>query len=131
MSQNELAIQFMQMGIFNPQMTDQSLMMLDMMDFKGKDELQQKVENMGTLQENLMQVAQIAMALAEKYEPGVAQQLAGILQGMSMDAGLTPGGGTEPGAELMPQAAEAGTHSNENSLVRKARANVNESTRPT
>ena len=35
MSQNELAIQFMQMGVFNPQMTDQVLMMLDMMDFKG------------------------------------------------------------------------------------------------
>ena len=55
-AQNELAIQFLQMGVFNPQLTDQSLMMLDMMEFKGKEETMRKVEANGTIQQALMQV---------------------------------------------------------------------------
>ena len=43
LSQNELAVQFFQMGIFNPQAADQALLMLDMMDFSGKDEMEQKI----------------------------------------------------------------------------------------
>lgn len=132
MSQNELAVQFMQMGIFNPQLTDQALLMLDMMDFKGKDELQQKIESNGTLQDALMKVAQVAMALAEKYDPAVAQQLAGVLQGLSADAGVPAGAmqteGPAPEAEL--PAEDQGKPSNSNAFVRKARAQVAESTRP-
>ena len=130
MSQNELAIQFLQLGVFNPQMTDQALMMLDMMDFKGKDELQQKVETKGTLQEELMKVAQIAMALAQKYEPAVANQLGAVLNGMSADAGMNVGGS---GAQAeMPKLAEAeaqGKPSEASANVRKAKAQVQESTR--
>ncbi len=85
MSQNELALQMLGVGVFNPQMTDQSLMLLDMMEFKGKDELMQKVERMGTMQETLMQVGQIALALAQKYEPQVAEQLAQTLMGVTQD----------------------------------------------
>ena len=43
-SQNELAIQLMQLGVFNPMLAQQSLMMLDMMDFDGKDDIQQKLQ---------------------------------------------------------------------------------------
>lgn len=37
MAQNELALQFYQQGFFNPNMTDQALMALDMMEFKGRE----------------------------------------------------------------------------------------------
>lgn len=94
LSQNELAVQFMQMGVFNPQLTDQSLMMLDMMDFRGKEELMEKVERMGTMQQTLMQVSQIAMALAGKYAPEIAMQLQPVLMQAGMDAGM----GTMPQA---------------------------------
>ena len=43
-SQNELAIQLMQLGVFNPMMAQQSMMMLDMMDFDGKEDLMQKLQ---------------------------------------------------------------------------------------
>ncbi len=43
LSQNELAVQMYQMGVFNPQMGDQATMMLEMMDFPGKDALMKKV----------------------------------------------------------------------------------------
>ena len=133
MSQNELAVQFMQMGVFNPQMTDQSLLMLDMMDFKGKDELQQKIQNMGTMQDALLKVAQIAMALAQQHDPEVAAQLGVILQQMSMDAGLPAGTAPAeaPQAPAEMPAEDQGKPSNTNAFVRKARAQVAESTRPT
>jgi hypothetical protein len=127
-SQNELAVQFMQMGIFNPQMSDQSLMMLDMMDFKGKEELMQKVEQQGTMQQVLMQIGQIAMALAQKYDPAIAQQLGMQLQGMAADAGMQAGNMELDPAKMAEQAA--GMPAQENANMRKARRNVQESTRP-
>ncbi|MBR6744370.1 MAG: hypothetical protein IKM00_04045, partial [Clostridia bacterium] len=48
-TQNELAIQFFKMGFFNPQMTDQALMCLDLMEFDGKDGLMQKIAQNGTI----------------------------------------------------------------------------------
>ena len=42
-SQNELAVQLYQMGVFNPQIADQALQMLDMMDFEGKDKVVSRV----------------------------------------------------------------------------------------
>ena len=43
MSQNELALQFFNLGFFNPQMADMAVMALDMMDFDGKDMLINKI----------------------------------------------------------------------------------------
>ena len=54
-SQNELALQFFQMGFFNPQLTDQALMCLDMMEFDGKDGVMQKVSQSGTMFQKLTQ----------------------------------------------------------------------------
>ena len=87
------------------------------------------METNGTLQEELMKVAQIAMALAQKYEPAVANQLGAVLNGMSADAGMNVGG--QAPAE-MPKLAEAeaqGKPSEASANVRKAKAQVQESTR--
>lgn len=43
-SQNELALQLYQLGVFNPMMVEQSLMLLDMMDFDDKDALTMKLQ---------------------------------------------------------------------------------------
>ena len=129
MSQNELAIQFMQMGVFNPQMTDQSLMMLDMMDFKGKDEMVQKVEQMGTMQQTLIRVSQVALALAQKYDPAVAEQLAGVVQGVAMQAGAP--GAAAPQKMLAPDdATEAPKSAKENGIETRAKERVANATRP-
>ena len=63
-SQNELALQFFQMGFFNPQMTDQSLMCLEMMDFDEKDTIMQRIAQMGTMHQMLMKYLQMAMSMA-------------------------------------------------------------------
>ena len=132
-AQNELAIQFLQLGVFNPQMTDQSMMLLDMMDFKGKEELMQKVEQQGTMQQVLMQIGQIAMALAQKYQPEVAEQLGMVMQQVGMDMGGLPGAGGEPGQATMTppdDAMEAPGNPQEHALVRKARTQADQSSRP-
>ena len=127
MSQNELAVQFMQMGVFNPQLTDQSLMMMDMMDFRGKEELMTKVEQMGTLQSTLMQVGQIAMAMAMKYDPAIAQQLAPVLQGIGMDMSAVPAGKVNPAQVANPDIRSGNDTA---ARVANAKENSNKSIRP-
>lgn len=120
MSQNELAVQFMQMGVFNPQATDQTLMMLDMMDFRGKDELMNKIQQNGTIMEALMKVGQIAMGLSAKYDPAIAQQLAPILQSIGMDAGGMAGGAGNA-LQNLPKGEAQGEPSDSSGIVRNAR----------
>ena len=68
-AQNELAIQFFQMGFFNPQFTDQALMCLEMMDFDGKDGIIRKVSSFGTVHQKLIEYMQMALALASQVRP--------------------------------------------------------------
>jgi len=133
MSQNELAIQFWGMGMFNPQLADQALMLLDMMDFRGKDKVRQAIRNQGTMMDAMMQVAQIAMALAAKYEPAAAQQLGMVMQSMSADMGMNmqiPAGGGTPaalggGADPLDKPQEP----TENKIVARARERAQNASR--
>lgn len=75
MSQNELALQFYQLGFFNPQMADQSLACLDAMDFSTKDKLCETIKRNATMYEKLQALSQLAYSLAEKYEPETAMQM--------------------------------------------------------
>ena len=89
-SQNELALQFFQMGFFNPQMVDQAMMCLDMMEFDGKDEIMQKVAKNGQLFQKLIQYMQMAMMLAQIARPDMVQ---GIMQDLAATMGQQTGGG--------------------------------------
>jgi hypothetical protein len=94
-SQNELALALYAQGVFNPQMTDQALMLLDMMDFDGKDELMQKVQQNGTIMQQMAMYQQIALQLAQQVDPALADQIANnIMTGANVaQAGQMPGGG--------------------------------------
>ena len=65
LSQNELALQFFGAGFFNPQMTDQALACLEMMDFDGKEQIMQRISANGTLYQRLMMAQQQAVAMAQ------------------------------------------------------------------
>ena len=84
LSQNELAIQLYGMGAFNAQNPDPILMMLDMMDFDGKEELMQKISQQGTLYQKYLQMHQFAVTLAQKVDPAMAQ---GLMQQMIQENG--------------------------------------------
>lgn len=91
-SRNELAISLFNQGIFNPQMTDQALMLLDMMDFDGRDELMQRVSANGNLYRRMAMYQQIALELANRYEPDLADRLAGTIMGGAAADGMLPEG---------------------------------------
>lgn len=57
-AQNELAKELYNMGFFNPALADQVLMCLGMMDFDGKEEIERKVAENGTMYQKMMQMQQ-------------------------------------------------------------------------
>lgn len=121
-SQNELALQFFQMGFFNPQLTDQALMCLDMMEFDGKDGVMQKVSQSGTMFQKLIQYMQLSLQLAAKAAPEMVQGLSNdIMQTM----GVTPVSG---GAVAV--SAEKTDAEKEPAIVENARARSNDSAQP-
>lgn len=83
LSQNEFALQMYSAGFFNPQNADVALAAVKMMDFDGKDKVMEMIKSNGTMFEQNQMLLQVAMGLAEKYEPQTAQQLAISLTGNS------------------------------------------------
>lgn len=127
-SQNELALQFFQLGFFNPQMTDQTLMCLDMMEFDGKDGIMQKVSQNGTMYQKLLQYMQLALVMAQKVDPMAAEQIA-------QDILMTTGGAGVPassgGAAQLTQSNNiAGNGKKETAVVKNARARSSQASQP-
>ena len=54
MAQNELAKELYQLGFFNPQLAEQSLTSLELMDFDGKEKVRRKVQQGQTLVNQMM-----------------------------------------------------------------------------
>lgn len=130
-SLNELAIQLYGMGIFNPQGAEQSMMLLDMMDFKGKDELQQKIQQQAIMQQMLLQYQQIALALAQEHDPAMADQLANMI--MQSQGGMVQAQNGLPGAGDVRAAVDAAGGEGEQKKpanVQKAEERTADATRP-
>ena len=85
LSQNELALQFYQLGFFSPGQADQALACMSIMEFEGKDQLMQQISYNGTMQKKLAIFQQYALALTQKYEPERAGELMSSITG---DAGI-------------------------------------------
>lgn len=115
-AQNELALQFYQLGFFNPQMTDQALATIDMMDFEGKEKVRETIRSNGTLYEQLMQAQQTNLQLAELLasQTGETRPLEALQQQMGIQPAQAPqaaqkqsGGSTyEKAAERAKEATE-------------------------
>ena len=97
-TQNELAIQFFKMGFFNPQLTDQSLMCLEMMEFDGKDGILQKVAQNGTIFQKLIQYMKMALEFATVVRPDMVET---ISQDVMQTLGQGGGGGMMGGSTKM------------------------------
>ena len=128
-AQNELALQFFQMGFFNPQMVDQSLMCLEIMDFDDKDIIMQKISQMGTMYQKLTQYMQLALELASMYDPELAQQIAQDVLATNGGASSAPmGGGINP--QILQTNNISGEQKKEHSVVANARQQSNEASQP-
>ena len=89
LSQNELALQFYQLGFFAEGQADQALACMSMMEFEGKDELMQRLAYNGTMQRELAMYQQYALALTQKYEPDKAGALMERITGRAAPGGKT------------------------------------------
>ena len=127
-AQNELALQFFQLGFFNPQMVDQALMCLEMMDFDDKDAVMQKISQMGTMHQKLLQYMQLALQMAAATNPMLAQQIAQDV--IATNGGKAPamGGGINP--HIVQSDNIGGIPKEEHSIVSKARQQSNDAAQP-
>lgn len=106
MSQNELALQFYGQGFFNPQMADQALACLDMMDFERKEFVMQKISQNGTMYQMIQQLQQQMMALGAMVDQmrGTNEVTASLAQQFGMGGQPMPAGGP---AEMPAEATES------------------------
>lgn len=128
LSNNELALQFFQLGFFNPQLTDQALPCLEMMEFDGKDSVLQKVSQNGTMQQRLIQYQQMALALAQKYEPAL---VAGLASDITGDPSLTAAAPVSGGStDITEQDSIDGMQKDEIAQVSNAREKSQQASQP-
>ena len=123
-SQNELALQFYNMGFFNPQFSDQALACIDMMEFKGKSVVMDKIKANGGLYQQLVATQQQLLQVSEMCDQlsggqtNMADIAADSIQGSMAQ---TAGGG---GSAHMP------TGSGEAGVTAKARERAQSVTQP-
>lgn len=117
MAQNELALQFFSAGFFNPQIADQALACVEMMDFTGKDEVLNKIQQNGTLYQQMlaMQEQMVKMAAIIDSQNGT---------NVSAELGFAP---VQP---FPQQGAGVKDTDTESSVTKNARERVAESTAP-
>ena len=127
-TQNELALQLFDKGFFNPQMTDQALTCLDIMDFEGKDIIMQKIARNGTMFEKLVQYMQLALVFAQGVRPdmvqGISQDIMQTMGGMSAMGG---GGGN---AQMLQSDHIAGLGGQESTRTKNARERSSQASQP-
>ena len=130
LSQNELAIQLYNAGFFNPQMADQALACLDVMDFDRKQFVIEKVQTNQTLLQMLQQSQQRCMQLAQMVD--MLSKKTNLAGALAAEGGMQlPAGGAGP-VQVSEEGAQAlGAESAEAENVKKAKQRVAESTDPT
>lgn len=115
---NEMALSFYNAGFFNPQMSDQALACLNMMDFTKKEEVMQKIQENGTLMQMLLMYQQMALRFAQQISPALGEQVANQILSQS----------GQPIPQSMGMEAEATDLDAEHPYVERARNDAREST---
>ena len=136
MSQNELALQFFGAGFFNPQIADQALACLDMMDFDRKQFVMQKIAQNGGMYQQMMQMQQQMVMLAQMVDAhrgsNIAEQLMAQFSGGAPVAPIDGSNGADPAKNVEQTEALGGKEgAKESTHTKKARQRVAESTDPT
>lgn len=80
MSNNELALQFYNLGFFAPNNADQTLACLNMMDFENKDKIIERVQQNQTLFDMVQQLQAQIVQMAAMINPQMAQGAANMAQ---------------------------------------------------
>ena len=132
MSQNELALQFYSAGFFNPQMADQALACLDMMDFDRKQFVMQKIAQNGGMYQQMLMMQQQMLMLAQMVDQAKGTNLADqIAAGITGGAAPAPIDGSVATDTSKSDALGGEKKTGESGITKNARKRVAESTDPT
>ena len=133
MSQNELALQFFGAGFFNPQMADQALACLEMMDFDRKQFIMQRIAQNGGMYQQMVMMQQQMLMLAKMVDQAkgtnLAEQIAAGITGGAAPAPMM--GGEDSAKNVENTEALGGNEKSEAANTKKARQRVADSTSPT
>lgn len=121
LSQNELALQFYGNGFFNPELADQALACIDMMEFPGKDRVVQKIQANGTMYQTILRMQQQMLQMSQVIDAQNGTNMAD-----QMAAGIMNQPQVQPGNVD----ADIYTGNEENSIVSNARERAASSTEP-
>lgn len=120
---NEMALQFFQLGFFNPQLAEQSLLCLEMMDFDGKDAIMQKIsKNARLFQMFSFYVQQTMMLASASGNTALANQAAMDMQQVLGMGAASASGGMVSGI--------SGGYPEESSVTKNARERTANTTAP-
>lgn len=78
-AQNELAKELYGAGLFNPELVDQALICLEMMDFEGKDAIVRKVAQNGTMMQQMAQMQAQIVQMAGIIDKLTGKDLTGAV----------------------------------------------------
>lgn len=96
------------MGFFNPELAEQSLTAIDMMDFDGKQKVKDKVQQGQTLVHQLAAMQQQVAQLGAVVYQLTGRDVVGLQAG-GQTAAASSGGGSTPGQGRAQKAAQTGT----------------------
>ena len=100
LSQNELAKELYQLGFFNPQLADQSLAALELMDFDGQEKVRDKVQQGQTMLNQMMMMQEQMNKMGMIIYQLTGQDVIGLTEG-GVQAPASPrisGGGSSMGS---------------------------------
>lgn len=93
-AQNERAKELYQLGFFRPDLADQALAALDMMAFEGKDKVVARIQQNGTLFQQVQQLQAQMMQMAQIVDAQNGSTISQQLAGQAAQAQQVPSGGT-------------------------------------
>lgn len=117
LSQNEFAKELYQAGIFRPEMAEQALAMLDMMEFEGKQKVVERVQNGRMMAQELQKLRQACSVLAQR-----AAAVTGADPSALLAAVVQPGNQETPKTSARPWRRSSGGGSREASSGMQAYA---------
>lgn len=133
LAQNEMALQMYNLGFFRPDMADQALAVLDVMDFERKELVEEKIRKNATMAQMLAMYQQIAINQAlQSGDAATAEALAAnvIQSRQAMGLGNVPAATAAAQGRMTQPDNTVGLEKPEHSVVAKSRAQTNASVVP-
>ena len=125
LAQNELSLQFYNAGFFIPQNADASLACLEMMDFDRKENIMRKIQENGTLHEQVVMLQEQMLKLAQMVDASRGTNLAD-----GMAASLMGEGTPHPSPAATPSPRGEGLSEGESRVTKNARERTAQTTAP-